>query len=215
MKEFSEKELEDQYKNWKMMDVPPMWDEIEKNLAPKENRVPVSVVKRKRFPVRRMAAAAAILCVLLLGPAWYQIRKGLSVKSESGSVDESVSSDGSWEEAEAGCAPEEILDMAESSEAGASEEAVSEEAVNKAEKAEGVPAPVFQAKIQVKEVQVLEQEVQVTAWIMEPGDGPFKEEEEIVMLYEGEEYQEADFSGVLHVRLQIEEKNLKLLEILP
>lgn len=36
--EFSEKELQDNYKNLKMMEVPDMWDEIERNLAPKKKK---------------------------------------------------------------------------------------------------------------------------------------------------------------------------------
>lgn len=36
MKEFSEKELENAYRNIKMMEVPDMWEEIERNLAPKQ-----------------------------------------------------------------------------------------------------------------------------------------------------------------------------------
>ncbi len=247
MKEFSEKELEDQYKNWKMMDVPPMWEEIEKKLAPKEKRVPASVGKRKRVPMRRMAAAAAILCVLLLGPAWYQIRKGLSAKSELEMLDHSSSADGAWEEEASGSAPKESQDTAESPEAGLPEGAAddslsgefsnenakageaeggaleeetgeglrSEAAADKEVKDETASDPVFQAKIQVKEVQVLEQGLQVAAWMIEPGDGPVKRQEEVVILYEGAEYQETDFSGILNVRLQGEENYLKLLEILP
>lgn len=219
MKEFSEKELEDKYKDWKMMDVPPMWDVIEKNLAPKKIEGSVSIVKKRRFSVRRMAAAAAAVCLLLLWPVLHLAQQGEHTKSDSG-AGENSSPEYAWEGETAGGAPEESMDMAENADAeGSIEEDEgmlwSEAAADKADGYEETVREAFQVEIQVKEVQVLKQGVQVTAWITEQGDGPYQNQEEVTILYEGDEYGEADFSGILRVRLQKVETILKLLEILP
>lgn len=71
--ELSEKYLTSNYRNIKMTDVPPMWEEIERNLAPKK--------PRRAIPLRRLASlAAVVLAVLILVPVLYVLRQGQGKK---------------------------------------------------------------------------------------------------------------------------------------
>lgn len=98
MREFSEKEIEEKYKDLKMMNVPDMWEDIERNLAPKnvefknvesknaesqmtekkaDNKKAVGS-RGKRIPIGRIASIAAVLAVVLLAvPVWNMIRQGV------------------------------------------------------------------------------------------------------------------------------------------
>lgn len=106
MREFSEKELEEKYKDLKMLDIPDMWEDIERNLAPKNvesknaesqttekkaNSKKAVRSRRKRIPIGRIASIAAVLVVVLLVvPVWNMIRQGVdgTMKSSDCAVDE-------------------------------------------------------------------------------------------------------------------------------
>lgn len=66
MNKLSEKELEKYYKELRMTDVPPMRDEIERNLAPRETVRKNTIPLWRRIPVKQLSAAAAVLVVALL-----------------------------------------------------------------------------------------------------------------------------------------------------
>lgn len=86
MSKLTEKELLEQYKNLKMMDTPAMWDDIERNLAPKkvsagqedsgqtaEGRA-AAFRKKQVVSFRRWVSfAAVVLAVLVIGPVVYFI----------------------------------------------------------------------------------------------------------------------------------------------
>lgn len=108
MREFSEKELELKYKDEKLMEIPDLWENIERNLAPKNikpeceqkktsNKV-VEVRSRKKadtkgISVRKIASiAAAVAVVILLGPTVYVIQqaKGGATADCAGSAMEEI-----------------------------------------------------------------------------------------------------------------------------
>lgn len=126
MKEFSEKELEEAYKNVKMMEVPDMWEEIERNLAPKktagtESRKALEPEqaasrKKKRTNVwKYTSAAAAAIVLLLILPVSYILN--LTV---GGRMDGSKSDSVRQESADLAASEENIMDTAKGAgEAGA------------------------------------------------------------------------------------------------
>ena len=80
MRELSEKELEIEYKNEKLIEIPDMWEDIEGKLAPKK--------KKRVIPYGRIAAmAAAVIVMLVLGPVMYYMQQG-GDKSMNNSYDQ-------------------------------------------------------------------------------------------------------------------------------
>ena len=235
MKEFSEKELEELYKDVKLQEIPSMWEDIERNLAPKK--------PRKVLKFRYYASAAAVVLVLLLAvPVLQNIRKadsGENLYNSSGGAayDAGTSDSSAPESAEYESAgmeyPEEMIGQdAAPSEAGAEEsteetmegdvadpgsgatgkydENVSaENATDKAGEAS------LQLEIEVWAVQETREGLVITALVTDSGDSSYREQTTLTILYEGTAYRAADISGTFRVKLVQEEKNLKLLEILP
>lgn len=77
MRDLSDEELEELYKNAKMQEVPPIWEQIEGQIPPKHEEAhrgnSGNRGKWKSFR-RYVPVAAALLVLLALIPAWYVIR---------------------------------------------------------------------------------------------------------------------------------------------
>ncbi len=195
MRELSEKELEDEYRNLKMTDVPDMWKSIERNLAPKK--------QKKVIPIRPIASLAAVVAVvLLLVPVVRSIRQSKSgdMAYENSAADNSVNSatsnDG-WGETE-----EQTNDQAQA------EEDIEEEQEAQSQ---------VTLMVLIQQVQEAENGLLILAEVTEAEDSGYQPGEQLHISYEYDEkaYQKEDFQGTLRLRLQKEEENLKLLEILP
>lgn len=208
MKELSEKELENEYKDLKMTDVPDMWADIERNLAPKESKEPddskpsgedlklVPIRMKNRIPIKKIASMAAVVAaVLLLVPVAHVIQKGtLNSMDMSGSSDmEAAESAGADMAASteastaAGGQSAEITDtIAENAVAGA-EEAAAEEAVAETDAAKQEGGPTSQG---TAESTVMNQE----------GSAGWQEAQE-----EQKETGKAPNSEVLQVEVKIEQ----------
>lgn len=112
MKKFSEKELEEAYKNIRMMEAPDMWEKIERNLAPKQTETPkeehMVPFEKKKTKVRIYISAAAVVLLLLI-PVSYTMNmgyqgiksKGKSDLSQQESADMAVSEESSRDIADA------------------------------------------------------------------------------------------------------------------
>ena len=216
MRELSEKELEKEYKDLKMTDIPDMWDDIERNLAPKK--------KKRVVPIRRIASMAAVVAaVAVLVPVMYVIQQG---GKKNASMDSAVNENASMSES---------ADMNGS--AGMEESfQESSDVYNKMEN-------ILQLEIRVQNVEKTEGGLLILATVTDHPDSNDSDEagqssgyqpgDEIRILYEYEEnesgesdkkedpesgdmgYAEEDFSGILKVLCEKTEENLKLLEILP
>lgn len=195
MRELSEKELEDEYRNLKMTDVPDMWKSIERNLAPKK--------QKKVIPIRPIASLAAVVAVvLLLVPVVRSIRQSKSgdMAYENSAADNSVNSatsnDG-WGETE-----EQTNDQAQAEEDTEEEQEAQSQVT---------------LMVLIQQVQEAENGLLILAEVTEAEDSGYQPGEQLHISYEYDEkaYQKEDFQGTLRLRLQKEEENLKLLEILP
>lgn len=84
MRDLSNEELEELYKKAKMQEVPPMWEQIEGQIPPKQEEAQRGNSgnrgKWKSFR-RYVPVAAALLVLLALIPAWYVIR---NAKTDTG-----------------------------------------------------------------------------------------------------------------------------------
>ncbi len=110
MRELSEKELELEYKNLKLTDIPDMWENIERNLAPK-NPVKAEQIKegiqkkkpekqqaeaeiqqkKKVVPIRRISSiAAAVAVVLLLVPVANVVMSGGKSEDAAANQEEAI-----------------------------------------------------------------------------------------------------------------------------
>lgn len=234
MKEFSEKELEELYKDVKLQEIPSMWEDIERNLAPKKPR------KVLRF--RHYASAAAVVLVLLLAvPVLQNIRKSdsgenLYNSSEGAAYDTGASDSSAPESAEYESAgmeyPEDVIgqDAAPSEAGGESAEEATEsdgavpgsgaaekydEGVSAENAADKTGVAFVQLGIEVQAIQESSEGFVITALVTDSGDSSYREQTTLTILYEGTAYRAADISGTFRVKLVQEEKNLKLLEILP
>ena len=199
MRELSEQELEEQYKEAKMTDVPSMWDKIEGNLADGERVEPVPdreqrakkdiVSFRKRIPVGKLAAAAAALAMVLLLASVVKPLGGTLQKN-----DESV-------------------DYEKNSDKAEPDASVQGEKSNQADNSYDLKPYACRITVQVKSVEA--EAHQITAEVLEAGESGYLLGDEISVFYAGSGYEEADFSGVLKLQVEKRAENFKLIEILP
>lgn len=182
--------------------------------------------RRKRFRTWQLASAAAAVALLLLaGPVWRLIQSGTSdSKSQTEEIqlvsDSAGGEESGREETDGGYDMEQSADSAAdgASEMNGVEESMQEDtefAKDAAETENGKSAEAFCCEITIKKVKALPDGMQMTASIAEPGNSPYEAGEEVTILYQGISYQKTDLVGTLRVQLQMEEKNLKLMEILP
>lgn len=224
--ELSDKHLMEKYKNLKMTDVPPMWEEIERNLAPKK--------LKKVVPFRRLASLAAVfLAVVVLIPVMYMIQRGQTKDMNS--------SDGMW--ADGAAQMDGNNEMEEAANAvGEEKESVLEDKIaedgavtEKAEADESVPEEnvgslqEFAAEQQMQNGSLLRLQVEIVdvsqegnklvmqAKVLKTANGAYPEGEMISLVYEGTEYSLAAFKETLYLKVQMEreEEIYKILEILP
>ena len=237
MTEFSEKELEELYKDIKLQEIPSMWEDIERNLAPKK--------PRKVFKFRYYASAAAVVFVLLLAvPVLQNIRKagsdngGGDYNSSEGAAYDAGASDSSapelaeYESADTGYQKDMTEQNAAPTEAGTGESAEGstesggadpgsgatgkyDEELSSESVADKTGEASQQLEIEVQAVRETREGFTITALVTDSGDSSYREQTTLTILYEGTAYRAADISGILRVKLVQEEKNLKLLEILP
>ncbi len=238
MKELSEKELEKYYKELRMTDVPPMWDEIERNLAPKEKREPSEVISEneissisekepptvqkeadrkrtiplwRRIPVKQLSAAAAVLVVALLL---------VSVLGAPG---------GSSKEDSAGADKSELLEEKNSVEdrlTGKEEQKTDFSADGQREPGMNEQSGL-QVTVCVRTVEPLPEQPSgdagqstdqgfcVIAEVLDGGSSSYLTGDEISIYYYGSDYQEADFTGTMKLQVEEVNKKINLLKILP
>ena len=209
MKKMSEKELEDRYREQRMKDVPSMWDEIEKNLAPKESASKNTIPFRKRIPVKQLSAVAAILVVAVL---LVSVLKPLWESAHSEKADMSMEGDNSkWDSQYA--ENKELQDSVNSTEPS-NENLVQPDMEMEA---------VIQLKVQVKSVQTASENAEqytgggfrITAEVLDGGNSSYLPDDEIIIYYYGSDYGTDDLTGTLTLQLEESEEILKLLKILP
>ncbi len=199
MRELSEQELEEQYKEAKMMEVPSMWDKIEGNLADRERIEPVPdreqkakkdiVSFRKRIPVGKLAAAAAALAVMFLLASVFKPLVGTLQKEDKSMADQNKS------------------DKAEQYDS-AYENSSSENDSN-------YHLKPYAIRITVRVKSVEAETHQITAEVLEAGESSLLPGDEVLISYAGSGYEESNFSGVLKLQVEKRSKNFKLIEILP
>lgn len=273
--EWEDQEIEEAYKNLRMTEIPPMWEEIERRLVPKGQtkaaEQPKGEGKRRRdIPgktVRVLAPmAAAIAVVLIAVPVWHLANQGQSKdmeffaeasREDSAGASQEEAGQAAGEEAD-GFGISEAADEADGfgiSEAGdesegaafASEpgESEGEEFISETEESGGMESAsrsgesegtksaseksgdlesaaadqadgedIFQATIQVKQIQESAKGLKIQGTVLEDLSGHYLKEAKVSIFYEGTEYGIQDFSDIVRLRLKKEE-NLKLLEILP
>lgn len=213
MKEYSEKELEDEYRNCKLQDIPDLWDGIEANLAPKKR-------KRGRQISFRPAAtmAAAVLVLLVAAPVAANALKFSKVGNDSaaqmsgsGMDNNAASADG---EKAADTVPREQLDWE------GQEESLDSDSPSAVESASMVPKEQGIVEVQVLEAWQEAGAIRVRASLLEEterGGMPTDSQagDIVTFIYEGEDYETSDFSGVLTLSYVKEENKFKILEILP
>lgn len=217
MKKFSEKEIEESYKKEKMTDIPDLWEKIEGNLAPRER-----TGKGHRSFAWVSGLAAVLAIVLLTVPMWQLFSGG--TKSDSGAPmemadiakDESEGSVSLWDENEQ---MNEGAPSADGEAPSADGEASSADAEEPSGNGEGPSGDTEEFRIrvtlQVAQVQTTMEGFLVTGEILEAEENWFEVGERVTLFYEGDAYEEETFSGTLRVVIDVEEENLKILEILP
>ena len=207
MRELSDKELEDEYRDLKMTDIPDMWESIERNLAPKK--------PKKVIPIRTIASLAAVVAVvLLLAPVVRSIRQSEDMADANSAAENSVNSatsNDSWGETE-----QQTNEQAQAEED--TEEEQEESGQGTAEHSEALEEQSqVTLTVLIQQVQEADNGLLILAEVTEAEDSGYQPGEQLHISYEYDEkaYQKEDFQGTLRLRLQKEEENLKLLEILP
>lgn len=193
----SEKELEQAYKEAKMMEVPDLWGDIEKNLTPKK--------KKKKIPVRRLATIAAVfLVVVILIPTLKQIREGSS-KDGTGQYESTTETkmEDSLLESTSGS------DANEDTESSVSEE---EQSVLEVELEVLIAAPMPREDGGEKK--------SVSAKVLEDESGRWNQGDVLILDYDSTVFSETEVTGTLKVSVKItfvneEKENLEIIEILP
>ena len=217
------------YKEIKMAEVPDMWEDIERKLAPK------AAQEKVKFPTRRLSFIAAIVAaVLLLGPVITVIQKSaLMEKKDVSGVEENnagrpsheskPSYDVEKDNAEEGSKPWHDIDKNDS------------DGIDKSDgemKNENAPLPErFELIASILEVRKTEGgfviQIQVEEGVTAAEEGASSAEEilgisdlkgcklEITYIADEKGYEAEDFAGTLKLVLQKEGKNIRLMEILP
>lgn len=238
MNKLSEKGLEKYYKELRMTNVPPMWDEIERNLAPREKKEssevisgneissisekePSTVSKEigrnsalplwRRIPVKRLSAVAAVLVVALLLVSVLGAPGGSSKEDSAGADKSAVSG-------------EKLFD--ECNTQGTKEENTSLSADGQREPGMNAQSGL-QITVCVRSVEPLpeqpsgdagqspDESVCVIAEVLDGGSSSYLTGDEISIYYYGSDYQEADFTGTMKLQVEEVNKKINLLKILP
>ena len=217
MRELSEKEIEIEYRDVKLTDIPDMWNDIERNLAPK---------RRKRvIPVRRIASMAAVVAaVILLIPV-----ASVVLQSEKGNMD---ANDGMGEDvnqemmdAENNMASDESEQKAEDNneDSAANGDDGSEQEDVGPNEPDGLKDIVLQLEVEIHKAAERGKGIIIAATVADilndssEGVQDFYEiGEEVVIIYEYDElgYTIEDFTGNLVIACEEKEGEFKLLEIL-
>lgn len=212
MRELSEKEMEELYKNAKLTEIPDMWDEIERNLAPK---------KKKKSPMKWIAPITSLAAVMLLVLVLIPVIGRIGVSNSKDMAMENVSGEQSE-----GTAEEIIGDqsVAENETAG--------DRFNEAEDSNpqqemmiGTPPlysqdnvgsnnNVWIATVKILALEETEQGLEILAEVIEEKED-ISIEQNITIYYEDDTYEKQAFQGILTIKIEENEKKLKLLEILP
>lgn len=232
--EFSEKYLTSNYRNIKMTDVPPMWEEIERNLAPKK--------PKKVIPVRRLASlAAVVLAVLILVPVLYVLRQGQGKKSASDSGFNSAAQMEDVDKLESDGNEEELyIEVSKDSDAASGEAKDSDIALNETQKEGENHAPtdaakdqgaqssetsdipeseteteteditgqeagsILQLQVQIQEVRTEEGQILITARVLGAPDGGWPQGETISLTCDEGKYGQTDFEGTMSLKVTME-----------
>lgn len=234
MKELSDKEIEALYKEEKMKEIPDLWKKIEGNLAPRtpvrdadlfQGEGAVGPGKKKVRWLRYIGAMAAMLAVaLLVFPAWQFLSGG--VKSYDGGnasmeapmeADSEAPMDAGYQASGESGAADKNQAAGESGAAADKAEAADGGSDPLAPWADGAAEEEFHLEVELlaEQVQTTLEGYLVTGRILWSEENWFEEGERVTLFYEGDAYGEEDFSGSLRVLLDVEEENLKILEILP
>lgn len=211
MNKLSEKELEKYYKELRMTDVPPMWDEIERNLAPKKTDRKRTIPLWRRIPVKQLSAAAAVLVVALLLASVLGAPGGSSKEDSVGADKSAVSGETLFDECNTQGTKEEKTDFSR------------EEQLDPDMNAQSG----LQITVCVRSVEPLPEQPSgdagqstdegfcVIAEVLDGGSSSYLTGDEISIYYYGSDYQEADFTGTMKLQVEEVNKKINLLKILP
>ena len=237
MNKLSEKELEKYYKELRMTDVPPMWDEIERNLAPREKKEPSEVISGneissisekepstvskktsrnstiplwRRIPVKQLSAAAAVLVVALLLVSVLGAPGGSSKEDSAGADKSVVSGEKLFDECNTQGTKEEKTDFSREEQLELGMNAQSGLQITVCVRSvEPLPEqPSGDAG------QSLDEGFCVIAEVLDGGSS-YLTGDEISIYYYGSDYQEADFTGTMKLQVEEVNKKINLLKILP
>lgn len=219
--EFSENYLTSNYRNIKMTDVPPMWEEIERNLAPRK--------PRKVIPLRRLASlAAVVLAILILVPVLYVLQQGQGKKmsqSDGGFNSEAqmedvdkMESDGNEEELYIEVSKDSDEASGAAKDQGAQSSGESDIAEPEAEELTGPEArDILQLQVQILEARTEEGQLLIIAKVLGASEVGWPKGEIVTLTCDEGKYDLTDFQGTmsLEVIMEKEENIFKILEILP
>ncbi len=215
MKELSEKELEDQYRNLKMTDVPDLWESIERNLAPKKPQKAKKTVPNRLVVPLAAAVAVAVLLVPVTG-----------VLRQSGAGENMA-----YENFTGGSS--DAADVSDSVTMPAEEQTESPENDAQASRPEdGENQSQMELTVLVEQVRETDGGLALQAQVVEAGDSGYQPGNQLCIVCENGEnsYQKEDFQGTLCLRVEKHpagipgchaagtgkgEEALRLLEILP
>ena len=210
MNKLSEKELEKYYKELRMTDVPPMWDEIERNLAPRETSRKSTIPLWRRIPVKQLSAAAAVLVVALLLVSVLGAPGGSSKEDSAGADKSVVSGEKLFDECNTQGTKEEKTDFSREEQLELGMNAQSGLQITVCVRSvEPLPEqPSGDAG------QSLDEGFCVIAEVLDGGSS-YLTGDEISIYYYGSDYQEADFTGTMKLQVEEVNKKINLLKILP
>lgn len=219
--EFSENYLTSNYRNIKMTDVPPMWEEIERNLAPRK--------PRKVIPLRRLASlAAVVLAVLILVPVLYVLQQGqgkkmsqsdggLNSEAQMEDVDK-MESDGNEEELYIEVSKDSDEASGAVKDQGAQSSGASDIPKTETEELTGQEAgSILQLQVQIQEARAEEGQLLIIAKVLGASEVGWPKGETVTLTCDEGKYDLTDFQGTmsLEVIMEKEENIFKILEILP
>lgn len=231
MREFSEKELQEEYKNLKMTEIPDMWDDIERNLAPK---------KKKVISLRVLGSVAAVFAaVILIGPVLHVIQQGGMVSmdmltNESASMMESAESVVEDNESVESIVEdnesaenvvqdmENVENMVEDNGGNYAEVNVGADTGDRKESTETEytsneqTAPkwnIIELEVEIQNTRAESGQLVITAKVLSPVDDSYAAGDVVEIRGNEEQYQASDFAGVMSLQVEKKEENLILLEI--